>query len=226
MKAQAISKNPSQIQIVRGMPKAKKNSPLRNLLDQVPLEILDSLIQTQQHLQAPKVNPRVLSNQMVGYGSQKRASMKSMDEASVMDQRKSPIGNSNLQLLSGGQTIGAKGDMMAMNHGIKHHSNCSSELKKSPIQQHRSPVFSQAAIQRFQQYGGGAPKSGLVPQNHAALQQATTNPFSTSSKPTSLSLQNQYGAMMLQQNLSNNTTPLPTFKTPQMTSKLDKGSCI
>ena len=60
-------------------------SNLLQAYDQVPNELLNSLISSpmQPHLKnmnAPKVNPRVVQNQMVAYGKIKRSSMKSMND--------------------------------------------------------------------------------------------------------------------------------------------------
>ena len=101
---------------------------MRQMLDAVPTELLDGIIKpprpghtvssntrAQPSLNnlkafvAPSVNPRVISNQMIGYGRQKRSSMRSMNEGG------------NLVSESMGRDV---------RNSITHTGNCTSEMKR------------------------------------------------------------------------------------------------
>ena len=94
----------------------QRNSPLRKVLDSIPNELIDNLISKvtpMNHIQPPKINPKMVKNQMIGYGKQKRASMKSTDNAVNNHVHDSATPSS-----------------LAHRTGITHHANCQSEFQK------------------------------------------------------------------------------------------------
>ena len=117
-----------------------------------------------QHLIAPKVNPKVVNNQMIGYGQQKRASMRSMDE-------------------HGRDSSQAKYKEISVNHTVKHMHDCTSEKKRSNL----NTITGSNKIMHTSGniHGERVTRDGLVPANSYTL---TRSPFQSnganvSSKP-------------------------------------------